>query len=429
MLKLRFLKLSLLCLLPYVGTLTLSSQESLPAIVGDWAGTLDTGGGSLRLLLHVTADNTGKISVSLDSIDQGAKGLAGANAVWNGTNFSFDVPSVNGSYKGTLSSDRQTLTGTWNQGAPLPLVFKRQNTAQGNGKPAEPSAVDGDWSGVLRAGGGSLRLALHVKTVSAGKMDVSLDSLDQGAMGIPCDNAKLDGKNFSFDVPAVHGNYTGTLSDDGKKLTGTWTQGTPLPVELTRQASTGEKPKAEAPLPARPPVPFSDLKRILDAEFAPLLGDGGVLARSTGGGIVIGIFDHDQRNVFCYGSAQPDSIFEIGSITKTFTGLILAQLVEQKKVSLDDPVRTLLPAGTVAKPENREITLLDLATQHSGLPRLPDNLHPTDPSNPYADYQTPQLYEFLSKHGVARPAETQFLYSNLGVGLLGQALAVRTGLT
>ncbi len=429
MLNLSFRRIPFLLFLSCMTALTLSSQGPGPAIAGDWAGTLDTGGGSLRLVLHVTADSTGKLSVSLDSIDQGARGLAGANVALNGSSFSFDIPSVNGSYKGTLSSDSKTLTGTWNQGAPLPLVFKQQNPAQQNSKPAEPSPVDGDWAGVLRAGGVSLRLAVHVKTVSAGKMDVSLDSLDQGAMGIPCENAKLQGNKFSFDVPAVHGNYSGTLSEDSKKLTGTWTQGAPLPLELTRQPGTGEKPKAEAPMPARPPVALADLKRILDPEFAPLVGNGGLLAKSTGGGVVIGVLDHGQKQVFCYGAAQPDSIFEIGSITKTFTGLVLAQMVEQKKVALDDPVRALLPAGTVAKPEGPEITLLDLATQHSGLPRLPDNLHPADPSNPYADYDTKELYEFLAKHGVARPAETKFMYSNLGVGLLGQALALRAGLS
>ncbi|MFZ0691278.1 MAG: serine hydrolase, partial [Acidobacteriaceae bacterium] len=72
---------------------------------------------------------------------------------------------------------------------------------------------------------------------------------------------------------------------------------------------------------------------------------------------------------------------------------------------------------------------LDLATQHSGLPRMPDNFQPGDPANPYADYKAANLYEYIAKHGVAKPADVGFLYSNLGFGLLGQALAVRAGLT
>jgi D-alanyl-D-alanine-carboxypeptidase/D-alanyl-D-alanine-endopeptidase len=126
---------------------------------------------------------------------------------------------------------------------------------------------------------------------------------------------------------------------------------------------------------------------------------------------------------------KEDAIFEIGSITKTFTGLILAEMVEQQKVRFDEPVRELLPRGTVAKPAGAEITLLDLATQHSGLPRVPDNFHPADPSNPYADYVPKNLYEFLAKHGVERQGNPPFGYSNLGVGLLGQALADRAKLS
>jgi len=89
------------------------------------------------------------------------------------------------------------------------------------------------------------------------------------------------------------------------------------------------------------------------------------------------------------------------------------------------PVRELLPPGTAAKPQGDEITLLDLVTHHSGLPRLPDNLNPADPANPYADYRAASLYEFIKNQGVGKPAATAFLYSNLGFGLLGQVLADR----
>jgi D-alanyl-D-alanine-carboxypeptidase/D-alanyl-D-alanine-endopeptidase len=132
-----------------------------------------------------------------------------------------------------------------------------------------------------------------------------------------------------------------------------------------------------------------------------------------------------ERRVFAFGTAKADSIFEIGSITKAFTGLMLAQMIEQGNVRADTPVRELLPKGTVAKPQGPEVTLLDLVTQHSGLPRLPDNMKPADIDNPYADYRPANLYEFLGKHGVARPQKPSFVYSNLGVGLLGQALANR----
>ena len=103
-------------------------------------------------------------------------------------------------------------------------------------------------------------------------------------------------------------------------------------------------------------------------------------------------------------------------------------LKPKRKVKLDEPVRELLPPGTVAKPDGAEIRLFDLATQRSGLPRLPDNFAPADRDNPYADYGAANLYAFLLKHGVALPANAQYLYSNLGFGLLGQALSDRAGL-
>ena len=106
---------------------------------------------------------------------------------------------------------------------------------------------------------------------------------------------------------------------------------------------------------------------------------------------------------------------------------MLALMVVEGTVRLDEPVRELLPAGTVQKRAGPEITLLDLATHHSGLPRMPDNFHPADPDNPYADYGTQQLYEYLRRHGLRKPADATFVYSNLGVGLLGHALSIRAG--
>src|SRR5205807_10582364 len=119
----------------------------------------------------------------------------------------------------------------------------------------------------------------------------------------------------------------------------------------------------------------------------------------------------------------------IGAIAKACSGLMLAEMVAQYRVEVDERVRERLRRGTVAKREGAQITVLDLATRQSGLPRLPDNLHPADPQDPYADYPPANLYEFIAKHGVSKPANTGFNYSNLGLGLLGQALANRAAMT
>lgn len=171
---------------------------------------------------------------------------------------------------------------------------------------------------------------------------------------------------------------------------------------------------------------LTDLRQTLDVEFAPVVKDG-LLKRSTGCGLAVGVIDHGQRRTFYYGAARPDSIFEIGSITKTFTGLVLAQLAVQGKVRLDEPVRPLLFSDINPKPLGTEITLLDLATHRSGLPSTPDNLQPKDSSDPFADYDVTALREFVVRHGMARPADTKYLYSSFGIGLLGYALAKREG--
>jgi len=293
---------------------------------------------------------------------------------------------------------------------------------------ADTLGIVGTWTGTLHAGSVSLRLVLHVTSDAAGKLQVALDSVDQNAMGLPGSNVALEGSSFKFDIPSVHGSYAGTLSADGNSLSGTWTQSGSLPLDFVRgKAEVLPTPEpTPTPMPARPPVGLLELKPILDQELAPAVKDG-LLSPRSGGGLVIGVLSHGERRIFSYGAAHPDSIFEIGSITKTFTGMILAQMTVQKKVTLDEPIRALLPPDFVGKQTGPEITLLDIATQHSGLPRMPDNFFPENPLNPYADYDAKQLSEFMTRQGLAKPDKPKFLYSNLGFGLLGYALSQRAG--
>ena len=121
-------------------------------------------------------------------------------------------------------------------------------------------------------------------------------------------------------------------------------------------------------------------------------------------------------------------MFEMGSTTKVFTSTILADMVKKGEVSLDDPVAKYLPKeAKVPERGGKQITLLDLATHSSGLPSLPSNFKPKDPKNPYADYTEAQLWEFLAGYQLTRDIGSKFEYSNMGVGLLGQALARRAG--
>jgi CubicO group peptidase (beta-lactamase class C family) len=171
--------------------------------------------------------------------------------------------------------------------------------------------------------------------------------------------------------------------------------------------------------PASPPIAEIEMFSTLDRDVALGAGDG----------IAIGISRMGKRRVFALGTAKPDSIFQIGSITKTFTGLALAQMAASGQAGLEEPVRELLPTGTISRPAGREITLLDLVTHRSGLPPFPANLNRTGKPNPGADYRAADLYRWLAKRGVAKPIGEPFRYSNAGFGLLGEALAQRAGVS
>ncbi|HEX4683182.1 MAG TPA: serine hydrolase, partial [Gemmatimonadaceae bacterium] len=152
--------------------------------------------------------------------------------------------------------------------------------------------------------------------------------------------------------------------------------------------------------------------------------------RSTG--IVVGLIDPDgHTRIVAYGDAGPgqppldgNSVFEIGSISKVFTSTALAEMVQDGKLRLDDSVQRFLPRDVKLPARNgKVITLGNLAEQNSGLPRMPNNFHPANAANPYADYTVQQMYDFLSGYTLPRDPGATFEYSNLGVGLLGHALS------
>jgi CubicO group peptidase (beta-lactamase class C family) len=156
-------------------------------------------------------------------------------------------------------------------------------------------------------------------------------------------------------------------------------------------------------------------------------------------GIVAGIIEPNGRRVVAYGNLangdprilDADTIFEIGSVSKVFTSLVLADMVNRGEVTLDDRAAKYLPENArMPERSGKSITLLDLSTHSSGLPPLPGNLlakMADDPRNPYPDYSVDDLYQFLSGYTLPRDPGSEFEYSNLGAGLLGHLLANRAG--
>lgn len=169
-----------------------------------------------------------------------------------------------------------------------------------------------------------------------------------------------------------------------------------------------------------------------DADIQANLADR-VPDQNAGVGIVVGIIGPTGRRVIASGNtgtndSRPvsgDTVFAIGGITKVFTALLLADMAQRHELALADPISKYLPKNIQLRESVRRITLQDLATHTSGLPRDPTNVDAQDARNAYAEYSPPQLYQFLSglRLRAAGPATAE--YSNVGYGLLGHLLALR----
>jgi len=164
------------------------------------------------------------------------------------------------------------------------------------------------------------------------------------------------------------------------------------------------------------------------AHLEPLVADGAVP------GLVYAVITPTVRatgQMSCSGGdlLGPHVIVEIGSATKVFTALLLAEMTEREEVGLDDPIARHLPAAIARTcPAATRITLRQLATHTSGLPRIPRNLLPmavAHLSDPYAGYSAEHLYRALRKADNAAPAA--YRYSNYGFGLLGHLLSRTAG--
>jgi CubicO group peptidase (beta-lactamase class C family) len=150
-------------------------------------------------------------------------------------------------------------------------------------------------------------------------------------------------------------------------------------------------------------------------------------------GIVVGRLQGTNRSIVAAGTmalskSRPvdgDTLFELGSITKVFTGILLGDMANRGEVRPDDPVTKYLPTTAKMPSRNgRVITLAHLASHRSGLPAMPEDLAPADS---FADYSLEQGFEFLSRYELTRDPGSAYEYSNLGIGLLGDLLARRAG--
>ena len=224
------------------------------AVAGDWMGTLSAGGAELRLALHIMAAKDGTLTATLDSVDQGANGIPVTSVTLKESKLSLFIDVLHGTYDGTVNKDATEIDGTWSQGQPLALNFKRGTfAAKPAPKPAAPSDIDGTWLGTLDAGAIKLRILFKIVNTADG-LTAQMQSPDQSPTWIPVTSVKRNGSALIIDIKTIGGVYEGKIAADLGSMDGTFTQlGNPLPLALKKIKDQSE---LERPRPQNPVKPY-----------------------------------------------------------------------------------------------------------------------------------------------------------------------------
>ncbi len=146
-------------------------------------------------------------------------------------------------------------------------------------------------------------------------------------------------------------------------------------------------------------------------------------------GVAVALVDRDSHGEWMFGEVEPggakptvDDAFEIGSTTRTFTGLLLARALVAGKVRLEDTLGTHFPDVRFADSQLKAVTLGQLATHRSGLPNAPPNLFPRSIDDPYVAYDAAAMRAYLAHAHIAK-SERAYRYSDFGIAVLGEAIA------
>jgi fermentation-respiration switch protein FrsA (DUF1100 family) len=221
-------------------------------ITGDWLGTLSAGGAELRLALHISKASDGSLKATLDSIDQGANGIPIDPITVVDSKLKFTVPAVSGTYEGKVNAAGSAIDGTWSQGQPLALEFRRGAVKQQEHKAAKPSDIDGAWRGTLDAGQVKLPIVFHIVNTEDG-LTATCDSPDQGLKGIPVTAVTRNGSALKLEMKQLAGVFEGKISADLSTIDGTWTQGAnSLALVLTRVKDAAELERRRPQNPVKP---------------------------------------------------------------------------------------------------------------------------------------------------------------------------------
>ena len=237
-------------LLAAIGLLTpvLAFSAATNDATGNWKGTLDVGSVKLRLVFKINKTAGGDLNAKLDSLDQGVRDIPVDTVTVKNKAMRLEVKTIDGVYEGTIDAAGTKAIGQWKQGAQaLPLTLERVQGAEPASEAEKLSPSDlaaskqaaqkiaGTWNGTLAVGAANLRLRLNISKTAAGAATGTMDSLDQGANGIPVSTITHKEGKVHFEVSGIGGVYEGTLAADGLALSGHWHQGgQTMPLDFTK---------------------------------------------------------------------------------------------------------------------------------------------------------------------------------------------------
>jgi len=229
------------CFCSYFVFSATSNAHTKVSPAGHWEGSITLPSGKLKVIVDLDRDAKGTWIGDFDIPDQAIKDLPLSNVSVSGGSVSFGLSGGQGDpvFKGKLSDDGATLSGEFSQaGSSAPFTLKRTGEAKVSVPaqiPAIPEKFTGKWEGKLDTSGGSVHLNFNLSNKD-GLAVGTIDSPDQGAMGIPISFISAGENLLKLEVELIPAAYHGSLSGDGKTLTGEWLQsGKALPLVLTKQ--------------------------------------------------------------------------------------------------------------------------------------------------------------------------------------------------
>ncbi|MGM0907363.1 MAG: serine hydrolase domain-containing protein [Pseudomonadota bacterium] len=349
----------------------LQAKEYQEELEGVWRGELVLQEG-VSISLGINISNG---QLTLDSPNQGMFDHQPTKFSVKDNKIEFTDTSLSASYQGELNNGQ--LEGTFTQGKKRSITLHKL-TQEDKARLTYEATYKGD---LPVSEGSSLPLQVNIAVVHGGYI-ATLDSPAQQSFGIPLTNVHIDNNTLSFKSPMIQANFNGKKTTKGYE--GTFNQGQEFSLTLKKASSDDKQTN----------VP------------APELGDHGA---------AVAIIEQDEIKTQFYGEHDHNTQYEIGSVTKTMVAYLLAHAVVNETTTLDTPVNEFWPQAPGA------ITLRQLATHHSGLPRLPENLlSKADQTDPYAHYGQSELKSALAE---LEPGANNYEYSNFGYGLLAESLA------